>query len=93
MTDAMLGVVVRAVRATAVHLDSVEIEATQSFVDDLGFDSVAVVMLSIALEDELHCAVMLDGWIARHGDPSGLTVGSLASYLRESVGTGVEAAV
>lgn len=93
MTDLMLGVVVRAVRATAAHLESTPIEASHSFVDDLGFDSVAVVMLGIALEDELHCAVMLDGWIARHGDPSALTVGSLASYLREAVGTGVETTV
>jgi acyl carrier protein len=93
MNDPMLAVVVRAVRATAAHLESFEIEPSHSFVGDLGFDSVAVVMLSIALEDELHCAVMLDGWIARHGDPSGLTVGSLTSYLRESVGTGVETTV
>jgi acyl carrier protein len=93
MTDPMLPIVVRAVRATATHLESIDIEATHSFVNDLGFDSVAVVMLGIALEDELQCAVMLDGWIARHGDPSGLTVGSLASYLRESVGTGVEIAI
>lgn len=50
------------------------------FVDDLGFDSMAIVKLSLSLESELGHPVLLDGWVASAGR-GGLTVGSLIDYL------------
>jgi acyl carrier protein len=42
-------------------------------------------LLSLALETELGCAIVLDEWIASHSDPNELTVGSLCRYLQGAV--------
>lgn len=73
--------VVLAIRATAQHPLPDQIEPEHSLIYDLGFDSMAVAMLSIALEDQFSFPVMLDTWIAIQDGPSGLTVGSLESYM------------
>jgi acyl carrier protein len=50
-------------------------------VDDLGFDSVNVASLTIALEDEFADVLLLNDWIASASNPSELTVDSLVDYL------------
>jgi acyl carrier protein len=81
-------VVVDAIRASARHTLPSRIEPQHRLVDDLGYDSLGVVHLSVALEDRLGRAVLLDGWIGSAAGPSALTVGSLASYLAHHVLTG-----
>jgi acyl carrier protein len=61
------------------------IEWKHSLVLDLGFDSLKLAMLSLALESQLGCAIVLDGWIGSHPDPHELTVGSLCEYLKTNV--------
>lgn len=77
--------VIRAIRATARTPLPPEIARDHSFVLDLGFDSMTIAMLSVALEDEFDAAILLDGWIGRHRDPSSMTVGSLCRYLEETL--------
>ncbi len=50
-------------------------------VDDLGFDSVKVASLTIALEDAFDEMLLLNDWIASASNPSELTVDSLVDYL------------
>ena len=77
--------VVAAVRAAAkAHLPAV-IEPSHSFVLDLGFDSMSMAILGLALEDQFHSVILLDTWIGRHSDPAALTVASLCDYLQESL--------
>jgi acyl carrier protein len=79
LTD-YLGHVLAAIR----HVDDtvpLPIDRTDSLVLNLGFDSMKMTLLSLALENELGRAIALDGWIASHADPNELTVGSLCSYL------------
>jgi acyl carrier protein len=52
-----------------------------SLVLKLGFDSMNMALLSLALENQLGCPIALDGWISSHPDPHQLTVGSLAHYV------------
>jgi acyl carrier protein len=61
------------------------IEPAHSLVMHLGFDSMKMSLLSLALEAELGCAIVLDEWIATHSDPNELTVGSLCRFLQEVV--------
>jgi len=61
------------------------IEPGHSLVLHLGFDSMKMSLLSLALETELGCAIVLDEWIGSHSDPNELTVGSLCRYLQETV--------
>ncbi len=56
-----------------------------SLVLHLGFDSMKMSLLSLALETELGCAIVLDEWIGSHSDPNELTVGSLCRFLQETV--------
>jgi acyl carrier protein len=57
-----------------------------SLVLRLGFDSMNMALLSLALEKEFGCMVVLDRWIAAHSDPCDLTVGSLSDYLADLLG-------
>jgi len=50
-------------------------------VEDLGFDSLRMATLSIALEEEFDAPVLLNDWIASSEDRSRLTVSSLADYV------------
>lgn len=52
-----------------------------SLVADLGVDSMSMALLGLALEDEFHCPILLNDWIAQHRNPESLTVGSLCDYL------------
>jgi acyl carrier protein len=79
--DVLFAGVVAAVRAAAQVELPAQIERAHSFLLDLGFDSLSTVMLSLALEDEFGCPILLDGWISEGSDPAGLTVGSLCAYL------------
>ena len=45
---------------------------------------VSIAVLGLALEDQFHRAILLDGWIAQHTEPSELTIGSLCTYLQLS---------
>jgi acyl carrier protein len=91
----LLDAVADAVRASARTPPPSRIEAHHRFVDDLGYDSLGLVGLSVALEDRLGVPVLLDGWIGAVSSPSNLTVGSLATWigssLREDHGTAARA--
>ena len=76
--------VLAAVRATAKGALPADIQAHHSFLLDLGFDSMSIAVLGLALEDQFHRAILLDGWIAQHTEPSELTIGSLCTYLQLS---------
>jgi len=59
-----------------------------SFLGDLGFDSLRVASLSIALENEFAHPVLLGDWLGSADDPFDLTVGSLTGYIAGLVGAG-----
>ena len=69
------------------------IEPGHSLVLHLGFYSMKMSLLSLALETELGCAIVLDEWIGSHSDPNELTVGSLCRYLQETVSVDEQHAV
>jgi acyl carrier protein len=75
--------VTTAIRTAAKGAIPEEIEPEHCFIADLGFDSMSIALLALALESEFDRTILLDGWIARHMDPSDLTVASLCAYLRE----------
>jgi acyl carrier protein len=60
-----------------------QIRREDSLVSQLGFDSVKIAVLSLALENELGVGVVLDPWVSAHADPHELTVGSLCDYIEE----------
>lgn len=73
--------VVRAVRdAAAVPLPD-ELKEGDSFVLDLGFDSLAMARLGLALEEQFGFPILLDSWLSSQSDPSALTVGSLRAFV------------
>jgi acyl carrier protein len=67
----------------------VELHEGLSFIADLGYDSLRVASLSMALESELGQPVLLNDWLSSSDDPEQLTVGSLVAYLSELQGEGV----
>ncbi len=77
--------VIDAIRASSRLSLPSSIEAHHRFVDDLGFDSLGLVTLSVALEDRLGAPILLDGWIGSASSPSALTVGSLALWIGSSL--------
>jgi acyl carrier protein len=72
----------RAIRKAASSALPPEITESQSFVFELGFDSLAMARLALALEEELGFAIVLDPWMSSESDPSALTVGSLCEFVR-----------
>ena len=62
-------------------LNTRSLHESDSLVDDLGFDSMRMATLSIALETEFDQVLLLNDWTGAVDDPSHLTVGSLVSYL------------
>jgi acyl carrier protein len=73
--------VVAAIRKTLKGPAPPRIELHHSFVQDLGFDSMSIALLGLALEDQFGRAILLDGWIAQHSHPASLTVQSLCAYV------------
>ena len=59
----------------------VELKSEDSFVAALGFNSLRMVSLSLALEDEFGKPLLLNDWISQCDDPRNLTVGSLCEYI------------
>lgn len=60
-----------------------DVRPEHHLVDDLGFDSVNMASVTIALEDEFDDVLLLNDWIASASSPSDLTVDSLVDYLVE----------
>jgi acyl carrier protein len=58
-----------------------ELKESDSFVAALGFNSLRMVSLSLALEDEFGTPLLLGDWISQCDDPGRLTVGSLCDYI------------
>ena len=79
-----LSTVIESIRASARHTLPRTIETTHRLVDDLGYDSLGIVNLSVALEDRLGRPILLDGWIGGASSPSALTVGSLAQWISDA---------
>jgi acyl carrier protein len=79
-----LAAVIDAIRASARHPLPARIDPAHRVVDDLGYDSLGIVNLSVALEDRLGVPILLDGWIGSATSPSALTVGSLAQWITQS---------
>ena len=59
----------------------VDLKESDSFVAALGFNSLRMVSLSLALEDEFGTPLLLGDWIGQCDDPRRLTVGSLCDYI------------
>lgn len=76
-----LAAVIDAIRASARHPLPARIEPQHRIVDDLGYDSLGIVNLSVALEEQLGRPILLDGWIGSAASPSALTVGSLSQWI------------
>lgn len=85
LDSSSLAGVVDSIRASARLALPERIEAHHRFVDDLGYDSLGLVTLSVALEDRFGVPILLDGWIGSASSPSGLTVGSLAAWITSSL--------
>jgi acyl carrier protein len=77
--------VVDSIRASARLALPSSIEPQHRFVDDLGYDSLGLVTLSVALEERFGVPILLDGWIGSASSPSGLTVGSLSTWIASSL--------
>lgn len=57
------------------------VHAGDHLVGDLGFDSMAMASLTIALEEAFDDVLLLADWIASASNPSELTIDSLVDYL------------
>lgn len=79
-----MSAVLEAIRASSRHSLPARIEPQHRIVDDLGYDSLGIVNLSVALEDRLGRPILLDGWIGSAASPSSLTVGSLTQWIATS---------
>ncbi len=77
--------VISAIRASAMHPLPDEIAPDASFVTDLGFDSMGIVTLSVALEEAFDRPILLDRWLGSASDPTRLTVESLCKHLRSTL--------
>lgn len=58
------------------------LSAIHSFVLDLGFDSLAMARLSLTLEEQFDCPILLDSWLSSQSDPAALTIGSLCDFVQ-----------
>lgn len=67
---------------------TVALRKSDSFVSVLGFNSLRMVSLSLALEEEFGCQLMLNDWIASADDPRDLTVGSIYDYVEKILADG-----
>jgi acyl carrier protein len=81
MRDGVMEKVCAALRSV-LDDERAEVRPEHRLVDDLGFDSVNVASLTIALEEQFDDVLLLSDWIAAANSPSDLTVASLADYVR-----------
>ena len=72
-----------AIQAAANNELPSSISKSHSFLDDLGFDSLTLSVLTLELEDRMGRPIVLNRWVERASSPSELTVGSLLDYLDE----------
>lgn len=93
MSDSTFDLVVLSIRAAARHPLPASISRDDSFILDLGFDSMSIARLALALEDQFHQPILLDEWIAQEADPAALNVNSLCRYLEQAWSTHEPAAV
>ena len=63
--------------------DNTTIRDQDSLVLSLGFNSLKVVTLALALEKQFERPLLLNDWVGRCPDPTLLTVGSLCDYVWE----------
>jgi acyl carrier protein len=82
MPQNYLPLVTKAIRDAASASLPAELTTGQSFVFDLGFDSLAMARLGLALEEQLGCPILLDPWLSSQSDPSALTIGSLCEFVQ-----------
>ena len=77
----------RVLRAVSQSCESVgrAVRPADRLVDDLGFDSLRMATLSVALEEEFDAAILLNDWIGGADDPSSLTVKSLVDHLQRAL--------
>lgn len=61
------------------------IQGGHRIIGDLGFDSLRMVALSLALEEAFDRTLLLNDWLAGAPDVGELTVGSLCEYVWEIV--------
>jgi acyl carrier protein len=85
MPPKYLSEVTRAIRDAASTALPAELTDTLSFVFDLGFDSLAMARLALALEEQLGCPILLDPWLSSRSDPAALTIGSLCEFVQSRV--------
>lgn len=79
--DEVMQGVVRAVKRTAARPPEL-ICGSHSLVLDLGFDSLRVATLSVALETEFGELLLLNEWIASAHTPYELNLDSLVAFVR-----------
>lgn len=91
--DPVLDGVIVCVRAAARHPLPEPIRREHSFIVDLGFDSMGIARLALALEDRFDQTILLDEWIGQATDPAALTVASLCDYVAEARGDHDDATV
>jgi acyl carrier protein len=85
--EAYLPGVTAALRAASRIPLPEQLRGQESLVFDLGFDSLAITRLGLALEEQFGCAILLDGWISSESDPQALTVASLCGFLASRLET------
>jgi acyl carrier protein len=76
--------VVRAVKKTTLDPPDV-IDGSASLVMDLGFDSLRVATLSVALEAEFGELLLLNEWIAASNSPYELNIDSLVAFVSRAI--------
>ncbi|HXE72302.1 MAG TPA: phosphopantetheine-binding protein [Candidatus Nitrosotenuis sp.] len=65
-----------------------KLKPSHRFIADLGFDSLRMVALSLALESEFGQPLLLNEWLSSAEDVTQLTVGSLCDYVAQVVPDG-----
>lgn len=73
--------VMLAVKRAMGESESHSLSDKYRLVEDLGFDSLKMATLSIALEDALDETILLNEWISSSPSPNELTIESLALFI------------
>lgn len=81
--DELLELVRESIQAAATFELPDPVRPQHSLVDDLGFDSLRISVLTLEIEERLGHSVLLNRWVEGVTEPSELTVNSLCTYLEE----------